>query len=353
MRRRSPTSYNLAVMPPVWPALLLFFAASATPRFDAGVQFYESGDCAAAVRALAQSERLSEEAPARAFYQGVCLAKQGAWDDAAARLAPYAAAHPDQARAWYWLARANLHRKKFIEARDAILKAIGLSGTSADAYRTLGEIELELKNYQGAYSAWMRANDLNSQDGRTTYYLGRLFFEADFLDEAAGWFRRTLKLIPNQFAAMTYLGLCSEHLNDRETALQLYRAAIAESTRQRKPYCWAYLDLAKLLRQLGRDKEALDLLQKAEEAGPEGHVLTFMGQMLAPSDPAAAQAALRRAIALDSNIPDAHYRLAMLLRAAGNSTEAQSEMQEFQRTKEMEERNKAKITAFRRDSPDQ
>jgi len=320
-----------------------------SPRFDAGMSLYRANDCSGALLQFEASKTAGEDVPVRSFYEGVCLAKQSEWSHAEERLAPYAANHPRDARAWYWLAQSQLYQKNFASARESMLKALNLDGKSVEAQRGLGEIELELRNYDGAYHAWIQANKLDPTDARTTYYLGRLFFEAEFLDVAASWFRQTLKLAPSHFAAMTYLAMCAERLDMESTAVALYRSAIRESKQQGKPFPWAYTGLAKLLRQLGSDQEALAILQEAEKVCPEAHLLTVLGQLLASANQGAkAESVLRRAIEMDDSIPDAHYRLALLLGASGRGPEAQAEMRRFQQAKDAEERNKAKIQAIRK-----
>jgi len=251
-------------------------------------------------------------------------------------------------RGWYWLSQSLLYNGQFEQAKRDIQRAIELDANSAQAYRTLGQIELELKNHDAAYRAWLRANQLDPGNAQTTYYLGRLFFEADFWDEAAAWFRQTLKADPHHFAAMTYLGMCAERLDMEKTAFDLYAAAIRESKEQKKPYSWAFLSYAKLLRLSGKEQAAIATLEEAERLCPEAHSLTSLGQMLSTSDPERAIALLRRAIALDSSIPDAHYRLSLLLGKTARSGEAQAEMQRFQDAKAAEERNKVNVQAIRR-----
>ncbi|MDQ6699013.1 MAG: tetratricopeptide repeat protein, partial [Acidobacteriota bacterium] len=218
----------------------------------------------------------------------------------------------------------------------------------ADAYRVLGEAELELHDNDAAYRAWTEAQKLSPRDPQTKYYLGRLFYEADFFNEAAAWFREVLALAPKHFPAMTYLGLSAEALGFEETAGQLYRRAIEESKSQKKPYSWAFLGLSKLLRKQGKDQEALKLLEEAEQVCPEAHSLTALGQLLAAEKQNdRAEVVLRRAIQLDPFVSDAHYRLSLLLKAMGQTAEAQVEMETFRRAKDIEQRN-GKITAIRK-----
>jgi tetratricopeptide (TPR) repeat protein len=309
--------------------------------------------CAAAVLCLSWTGALKagtgDCAPALpAFQRGVCLVKNAQWQQAIALLSPYAEAHQADAAAWYWLAQAHLYQRQFSPALTSILRSIEIDNKSARSYRTLGEIELQLKDNDAAYRAWISANKLDPSDAKTAYYIGRLFFEADLLNEAASWFRQTLKLDARHFAAMTYLAICAERLEFQSTAVELYRAAIRESKEQQKPFPWAFLNYAKYLRQSGKDQEARVLLEEAERLCPEAHALALLGQMLAADQPERAERVLRRAIALDSGIPEAHYRLAMLLRSAGRIDEADTEFQRFQDAKSAEERSKNGIQAIRK-----
>ena len=72
--------------------------------------------------------------------------------------------------------------------------------------------------------------------------------------------------------------------------------------------------------------------------------------MLSANDQAQqrAEKVLRQAIEMDPTLPDAHYRLAMLLRLDGRTAEAQAEMEKFQAAKDAEERNKNKVQAIRK-----
>jgi tetratricopeptide (TPR) repeat protein len=328
--------------------LLLSALAAESPKFNAGLALYRAGKCDTALEQFATSETAGEPAPDRPLYQGICEAKRGNWAGSAGYLTQYSPSHPSDVRGWYWLAQARLYSRQFEDARKDIQRAIELDPNSAQSYRTLGEIELELKNHDAAYRAWLKANQLDPGNAQTTYYLGRMFFEADFWNEAAAWFRQALKADPHHFAAMTYLGMCAERLDMGKTAIELYAAAVRESKEQKKPYSWAFLSYAKLLRLSGKEQLATATLEEAERLCPEAHVLTALGQMLSASDPDRAMTLLRRAIAMDSAIPDAHYRLALLLAKAGQSAEAHAEMQRFQEAKAAEERAKVNFQAIRK-----
>jgi Tfp pilus assembly protein PilF len=53
-----------------------------------------------------------------------------------------------------------------------------------------------------------------------------------------------------------------------------------------------------------------------------------------------AEVVLRRAVEMDPSIPEAHYRLSLLLNARGSQEEARTEMELFRKTKAAEPQNK-------------
>jgi len=338
-------------------ALLLLFAlvlpaSGQISKFDAGLALYRDGRLREAIGQFSASREIGESAPLLDFYQGVCLAKLGDWGAASQLLLAYVSVQPADAHGWYWLSRVQLFQKQFTKARNSVQRSLDLDPESSESYRTLGEVELELNNHDAAYRAWIVANKWNPGDAQTTYYLGRLFFEAEFFNEASVWLRDTLQLAPTHYAAMTYLGLCTERLGDGTAAAALYKRAIRESKLQNAPYPWAYLSYAKLLRQTGNDAGALSFLEESERLCPDPHALSILGQLLvAEHQNVRAEAVLRRAIAMNSEISELHYRLSVLLRAKGVVDEAKSEMARFGEAKKLEERTQNRISAIRLVSP--
>jgi len=239
-----------------------------------------------------------------------------------------------EAASWYKLGKTQLYDRQFEQARKSANRAVELAPKSAQNYILLGESARELYDYDGAYRAWLTANKLNPADPQAAYYLGRLFYEANVFDEAAAWLRETLRLAPKHYAAMTYLGLSAEALDMPDTADQLYQAAIEESKSQGRPYAWAWLSLAKRLRQRAKESEAAALLEEGEKLCPDAHLLTLWGQVLSTAGRTErAEAVLRRAIQMDPSIAAAHYALARLLHSRGNSDEARKHMEAFRRAK--------------------
>jgi tetratricopeptide (TPR) repeat protein len=329
-------------------AALCIEAGAQTSHFDAAQAFYKDQKYGDALKEFEAARAAGEPAPLALLYVGMCEVQMEHWSQGASALLSFVNAHPTNSRGWYWLGNAQFFEHRFQQAQDSFQRAIGLDTMYADAYRGLGLAQLELKNYDGAYRSWLKAVSLDPKDEKSTYYLGRLFYEADFADQAAYWLRRALELNPDDYEAMTYLGLSAEVLNFQDTALQLYRRAIDVSRSKGKPYSWAYLSLAKLLRRRGDENQALAALEDGSERCPEAHELTDFGAMLAArKQDTEAEKVLRKAIQLDPSVSEAHYRLALLLRSSGRLEEALQEMEQFRKTKDSETRQ-VKITAVRK-----
>lgn len=255
---------------------------------------------------------------------------------------------PSTPQDFYNIASTQFLQHRFTEAKASFSRAIELDGKYAEAYRGLGMTDLELKDYNGAYRAWLKAVDLNPKDEKSKYFLGRLFYEADFPNEAAAWLREALQLSPDDYEATTYLGLCAEALGLDDTAAPLYRNAIAESNARGKPYSWAFLSLGNFLKKHGDESQALSILEEGARKCPEAHELAALGALLAThNQPKRAEEVLRQAIALDPTLSQPYYRLGLLLKSDGRLDESKSEMIKFQRAKEQEDKN-AKILALRK-----
>lgn len=248
----------------------------------------------------------------------------------------------------YELASQQFTKRDFAGAKSSFTRAIELDHLYAEAYRGLGMADLELKDYEGCYRAWLKAVDLNSQDEKSKYFLGRLFYEADIPNQAAAWLREALKLRPDDYQAMTYLGLSAEALGYDPAALQLYRKALAVSKSQNHPYSWAFLSLANFLKKQGDEKEALSVIEEGAQKCPEAHELAVLGELLAAqNEPQRAEKVLRQAITLDPTLSQPHYRLGLLLKSLGRLDESRAEMINFQEVKRQEDQA-PKITALQK-----
>ena len=65
---------------------------------------------------------------------------------------------------WLKLGNDQFYKHDFAQAKTSFEHAIQIDPQSADAYRSLGMAELELRQYDTAYRAWLKTVELNPKD---------------------------------------------------------------------------------------------------------------------------------------------------------------------------------------------
>ena len=318
--------------------------------FDTGRALYRSDQYAAALEKLTASEAAGEPAPLRPLYRAMCLGRLGNWEQVKPLLDPFLKNHADSEEAWYWLGASLFHQRQFAEARTAMQRAVALAPKDADALRVLGMIELESNNRDAAYRSWLKAVEASPKDAKPYYLIGRLFYESNLFAESLGWLSTALTIAPQDFAAMTYLGLSYEALGKTSEALRCYRAAVAESKSLGKPYPWAYSSLGKLLGKTDSEAEGDRILETGAALCPEAHLMSAWGQSLVNRrDNVRAEKAFREAIRLDASLPDPHYQLARLLMTTNRAEAAKHEFEVFRRAKDAADQRQRGVTGVRMD----
>jgi tetratricopeptide (TPR) repeat protein len=129
--------------------------------------------------------------------------------------------------------------------------------------------------------------------------LGYLHWKLKQYDEAEAEFKGELSVAPDNAQALAYLGDIAFKKDDPETSVKFLRKAL----QSRKDIRIAHLDLGAILTQQGRFEEAI--------------------------------AELRRAVELDPEQPDAHYRLGRVYQASGKQAASQKE---FAKVRELHEK---------------
>ena len=101
-----------------------------------------------------------------------------------------------------------------------------------------------------------------------------------------------------------------------------------------EPYSWAYSSLGKLLTRTGELDEAGEVLAEGSATAPDARVFSALGDLrIRQHRLAEAEAALRRAIALDPSFPDPHYPLGRVLSSLGRTDEARAEFAAFEKSR--------------------
>jgi len=166
-----------------------------------------------------------------------------------------------------------------------------------------------------AVAAYRQALTTEPGNPRLLIPLGLCLHELRHFDEAVDALRQAVALAPGVFAAHYNLAVVLAEQLRTDEAIQAYRAALAI-----EPHPYALINLGLLLRNLGRNAEAVDHLRQAAAAAPElpqAH-LNLAATLLMLGDSAPAIAAIRKTLELAPNAAEAHAMLAQALVHAGD-----------------------------------
>jgi tetratricopeptide (TPR) repeat protein len=161
------------------------------------------------------------------------------------------------------------------------------------------------------------------------------------IEEAIAHYREAVKLDPRlpglRFELAEALNLSSSPA-DQEQVEKEYRAALSDNPFDEKANC----RLAEIALRGADLQGALALYKRALELQPnDAEASLGMGRTLSQMHrPAEALPYLKRAAELEPFTAVTHYRLSLVYRASGRDADAQRELAEFQRLKDMKERLK-------------
>jgi len=161
------------------------------------------------------------------------------------------------------------------------------------------------------------------------------------IEGAIAHYREAVKMDPRlpglRFELAEALNL-SPSASDQEQVEKEYRAALSDNPFDEKAECRLgeiALRAGDLPAAVARYKRALELQPNDAEANLG--IEKTLGQLNRPAD---AEPYLKRSAQLEPFTANTHYRLSLVYRASGRSADAQKELAEFQRLKDMKERLK-------------
>ncbi|MFC1791738.1 tetratricopeptide repeat protein, partial [Gemmatimonadota bacterium] len=158
--------------------------------------------------------------------------------------------------------------------------------------------------------------------------LGRAYFEAERLDEAEGQFRAALILFP-EYGGPDSPFLYLARIHRRRGELELAARALQQLGGLNETLYSVHIEAAELWLELGETGEAAQALEKAVEIIPfEMENRRSLAELYSElGDHEGAVLERRAVLALDPvDRADAHYRLALALKDAGEANEARSQV---------------------------
>jgi tetratricopeptide (TPR) repeat protein len=224
--------------------------------------------------------------------------------EAAKHLELAAKAEPDNIRLRQVLAQSCLWAKQFDCALEEFRQIEQRDPNSAAVHVLTGEALDGMGKTAEAIVEFQEAVKSSPQDPNLHFGLGYLYWKLKQYDEAATAFKGELAVDPENGQALAYLGDIEMKKNNPKGALPLLKRAL----QSRNDIRIAYVDL--------------------------GAILTEQGQY------PAAIAALKRAVELDPEQPDAHYRLGRAYQATANQAAAQKE---FAKVRELHDKSEEDV----------
>ena len=208
------------------------------------------------------------------------------------------------------------------DARRGYRKILDADPRHADALHMLGMVEQQSGRFDAAIGLISQAIALH--DAAPYHFnLARVFEDAGRWQEAAGAYRKTIALWPDNADAHANLGSVLQELGQLEEGAESFRQAIA-----REPgFAEAQTNLGNVLRELGQLAAAEACGRRAIELAPgfaEAHC--NLGATLGRQGRAVeAIACYRHAILLQPDLAIAHHNLALSLLARGQMAEGWAE----------------------------
>lgn len=291
------------------------------------------------------------------------LLHAGKVDDAAAKLEPYLAAHPQSprgqrdrglvayARSDYGAAIPDLQNAVSRDPNDReATQLLGLSyyilgrATAAipllekvrewfpsahlDASYYLASAYLQVRRYDDARAAFAQAYDIPADSAGADLLTARMLLRQEYEPVAEEYARKALAKDPKLPLAHFLVGEIYLFKADPPKAIEEFEAELKVNP----AHAPTYVRLADAYVRAARFEDAERVLSRAiylDSTSSAAYML--LGRvLLRKSDPARAAAALQRAVALDPNNYQAHHQLGQALIAMGKRTEGEAELQRAQ-----------------------
>lgn len=283
---------------------LALAANSGLPQVETnlGIAYFRAGDFHAAITPFRRAVALDPANLQARTLLGMSFYGTQDYNQAASELAKVAAAQPGNTKLLFVLAECYLWSHQSQKTLQVFQQIENTQPDSAAAYMLLGQALDALGRYTQAIEEFQKAAAAAPNAPNVHFVLGYLYWKQRRFDEAGKEFQKELAANPGNAEARAYLGDIRYRRGDLSAGHQLLAKAFAEGAHIRL----VYLDLGIIDTRLEKYHAAID--------------------------------ELREAVALDPTQTDAHYRLALAYKGAGNAAAADRELQTI---KEMEEENRA------------
>jgi tetratricopeptide (TPR) repeat protein len=244
----------------------------------------------------------------------------------------------------------NLQEQKIrVETGMELIDSYSTAGDLAKAAPIISELrEMDPTNAELIYTAYRIYSDLLDEtrlslilvapnSARVHQMMAHELARQGHTDEAIANYREALKIDPNASGVHFELAeMLNSESNRRDEAEKEYQAALASNPRDEKSEC----KLGDLAAMQGNAKAAVGYYEAALKLDPnDSEALIGLAKSdMAVNEPERALPLLEQATKLDPTSAVAHFRLSTLYRKMGRTDDANRELAEYQKYKNMKEK---------------
>jgi Tfp pilus assembly protein PilF len=160
---------------------------------------------------------------------------------------------PEAAQQEFKLGSKEMEKKHWEEAKDHFQKAITAFPKYAEAFSSLGLVEIQRKDGKDAVEAFRSATQIDPTQQQANLYLGQFYYENLQYKEAEPYLLRTATDQPKNAQVLT--ALANVELQNGETDLALGNARKVPSLPNHKQFAISHLIVAQALTGKGQDDE--------------------------------------------------------------------------------------------------
>jgi tetratricopeptide (TPR) repeat protein len=190
---------------------------------------------------------------------------------------------PEAARQEFNLGSKEMDKKHWEEAKDHFQKAITAFPKYAEAFNSLGQVEIQLKDGKGAVEAFRSATQIDPTLQDATMYLGQFYYENKQYKEAEPYLLRSVANQPK--SAQILIVLANTELQNGESALALANARKVPSLPDHKQFAISHLIVAQALTGKGQDDEIAKEYEEYLKEAPDSPLAPRVKDALAKLKP--------------------------------------------------------------------
>jgi tetratricopeptide (TPR) repeat protein len=203
------------------------------------------------------------------LVQAQLLVRDGKLDEALPVIHLFLEQRPDSPDGHAVLGFILFKQSKPAEALREYGEAVKYRSPSAFEMKAMGLSEAMLNDYASADSWLAKSLDLNPKDLQACDDLGRIKLLREKYSEAVGVFQECLKLDAKNVFAENGLGSAYERLSRLDEAAAAYQNVIAWQSAKTIQDPTPFWNLGRVLRKQNKTKEAMTVLTRAVELGPD------------------------------------------------------------------------------------